>query len=494
MPRSASPSASPKARSRRHPGATEAPGALGATGQRGWRGLAVLAAGCVTVAAAGCGSATPNRPAADPAGPAPSASPVSLPATPAGRQARWLLGALKHPPLPAAAVTAHFDRAFLAQVTPDRLNAVFAAVKSLQVTGITTSRPTGLIFTVTANGQTRLSVSMSVDTHGLISGLLLRPAGATPTLPASPTSWDGVQRAVRSAAPQVRFLAAAVNGSTCRPIQSIDASTAAPLGSAFKLYVLDALARAVAAGQVSWSQQLTITSAIKSLPSGTLQNEPDGTRLSVQQVASDMISNSDNTATNMLIALLGRGAVEAATRSAGMADPGRDVPFLSTRELFVLKLDHWPDLADRYLAADAAGRQALLTGTVDRVPLGTLSTPPWTAPRDIDSLEWFASPADICRVYASLAALARQPGLAPLARILELNSGGIGLSSSQWQPPWFKGGSEPGVLTLNYLATTRSGRTYVVSVLAENPSAPIAPKATPTLLSAIKGALTLAAR
>jgi hypothetical protein len=51
------------------------------------------------------------------------------------------------------------------------------------------------------------------------------------------------------------------------------------------------------------------------------------------------------------------------------------------------------------------------------------------------------------------------------------------------------------VLTLNYLATTRHGRTYVVSVLTENPSAPLAEtSATLTLLSAIKGALTLAAR
>jgi hypothetical protein len=100
---------------------------------------------------------------------------------------------------------------------------------------------------------------------------------------------------------------------------------------------------------------------------------------------------------------------------------------------------------------------------------------------------------DICRVYASLAALARQPKLAPLAHILELNSGGIGLSSSQWPAVWFKGGSEPGVLTLNYLATAHGGRTYVVSVLTANPSSPVPDAAALTLLSAIRGAFTLAA-
>ena len=44
------------------------------------------------------------------------------------------------------------------------------------------------------------------------------------------------------------------------------------------------------------------------------------------------------------------------------------------------------------------------------------------------------------------------------------------------------------------LATTRTGRTYVVSALAENPSAPIAePAAIPSMLSAIKGAFQPAA-
>jgi hypothetical protein len=66
---------------------------------------------------------------------------------------------------------------------------------------------------------------------------------------------------------------------------------------------------------------------------------------------------------------------------------------------------------------------------------------------------------------------------------------------SQWRPVWFKGGSEPGVLTLNYLATTKSGHTYVVSMLTEYPSAPISgTPATLALLSAVKGAFELAAR
>jgi hypothetical protein len=137
----------------------------------------------------------------------------------------------------------------------------------------------------------------------------------------------------------------------------------------------------------------------------------------------------------------------------------------------------------------------MLTGTVDRVPLSALTVAAekaWTQPRDLGTLEWFASPADICRVYASLAALSRQPGLAPVASILEINNGGLALDPGQWSSVWFKGGSEPGVLTLNYLATTRAGQSYVVSVLTANPAAPIPATAAAQLAGAIKGAFTLA--
>jgi len=78
--------------------------------------------------------------------------------------------------------------------------------------------------------------------------------------------------------------------------------------------------------------------------------------------------------------------------------------------------------------------------------------------------------------------------------VLEVNDGGIGLPTAQWKSVWFKGGSEPGVLTLNYLATTRTGRTFVVSVLTENAHAAIPEtSAAISLLGAIKGAFELAA-
>jgi beta-lactamase class A len=193
-----------------------------------------------------------------------------------------------------------------------------------------------------------------------------------------------------------------ITGGSCQPIHAIDPTTPAPLASTVKLYVLDALGNAVASGRIAWNQRLTVTAKLKSLPSGELQQEPDGTRIPVRAVAAKMISLSDNTAADMLINLLGRPAVAAALSRAGMASPGRDRPFLTTRELFILKLDQWPTLAHRYAAATEAGRRTLLARTIDAAPLPAMTAArSWTEPRDIDGIEWFASADDLCRVYTS---------------------------------------------------------------------------------------------
>jgi beta-lactamase class A len=316
----------------------------------------------------------------------------------------------------------------------------------------------------------------------------LTPIAAAP----APTTWAGVDAALRSAAPQVRLLVADVSAGSCRPVHGIDPDTAAPIGSAFKLYVLHALGTAVAAGTVRWDQPLTVTAQVKSLPSGVLQNEPDGTQISVRDAAAKMIAISDNTATDMLINLMGRSAVEAALTTTGMARPALNRPLLTTRETFILAFGHHPALAQRYLTATEAGRRALLSGTVDRLALPTLADAQAasTSP-DGDNLGPVASARDLCHAYTSLAALSRRPGVSPIGQALSLNDGGLDLDPAQWTTTWYKGGGGPGLLVLAYLATTHTGHSYVVTVLAENRSQPIDEA---TILTAVKGAFMLAAR
>jgi hypothetical protein len=137
----------------------------------------LLVAVVMTVSLTACGSPTPK--------PSPSASPAqaSLPDTPAGRQAHWLLGAVAHHPVPAVEFAAHFDRAYLATVpTPAAatLNASWQTIKGLRFDAVTSSAPGIVVFTVTVNGKSQWSVRVTTDAQGLISGLHLQPAGATP--------------------------------------------------------------------------------------------------------------------------------------------------------------------------------------------------------------------------------------------------------------------------------------------------------------------------
>jgi len=463
-------------------------------GRPAWPFLIALIAVVVFLVGACTSPRTP--PSAGSATAAGSLGPARLvvpPDTLAGAQLRWLIGAVDHLPVSGGQLQAHFDAAFLTQVGADGINQTLQPVTGVKLVSIQVNDLNTVAAIVSAGGALSWDqVWLTVDSQGLINGLRIRPVTTGPGL----ATWADVDAALRSVAPQVRLLVADVSNGSCRVLHSIDPAVAAPLGAAFKLYVLDALGNAVASGKVSWNQPLTVTAPLTSLPAGPYQNKPDGTRISVLDTAADMTSLSGNTATDMLINLVGRSAVEAALTTTGMADPGLDRPFLTTREIFVLKLDQWPALANRYLAADEPGRRALLSSVVDRAPLPAVaSAAAWTTPRDINSLEYFASADDICRAYASLAALTRQPGLSQIGEVLSLNDDGLALDPAQWKTTWFKGGSEPGVLTMTYLATTRTGHSYVVTALAEDPSQPIDETiAVPIMLSAIKGAFTLAAR
>ena len=460
-------------------------------GRSAWPFLVALIV-AVALPTSACSSPAPTRSATAAASTRP-AKVVVPPDSLAGAQLGWLLAAMAHPPVSDEQVRAHFDAALLAQVSPVVLNQALLATTDAKLVSIQLSELNTVVAIVSVGGAAgRVQVWLTVDRRGLISELRISPV----TAGATTATWSDVDTAFRSIAPQVRLLVADVSDGSCRPVHSIDPVTAAPIGAAFKLYVLDALGHAVASGAVRWNQPLTVTAGLKSLPAGELQNEPNGTRISVLDTAAAMTSLSDNTATDMLINLVGRPAVEAALTTTGMASPALDRPLLTTREIFVLKLQQWPALATRYITADEPSRRALLASTVDRVPLPAVAAAgAWITPRDINSLEYFASATDLCRAYASLAALARRPGLSPIGQVLSLNDDSLALDPAQWQTTWFKGGSEPGVLTLAYLATTRTGRSYVVAALAENPSQPIDETiATPVMLSAIKAAFTLAAR
>jgi hypothetical protein len=284
----------------------------------------------------------------------------------------------------------------------------------------------------------------------------------------------------------VGFLAARVDpDGTCDPVHEVAPSTPRPIGSQFKLFVLGALAEQVADGRVAWDQTVTVDDAVRSLgngpETGALQFVASGTAVSVEEAATKMISISDNTAADMLLALVGRNDVEEQVRE-WTASAAANEPFLTTKQM--LLLHYSAGLADRYLATPPDDRAAFLASSVDPLPLSEIASAFSTEPRYIDEIEWFASPDDICRTFAGLQALSAEPGLSPtVSTILSREVLGIELDPAEWPTVWYKGGSEPGVLTLGWLATNRDGETFVVEAMVSNTDATLAEDAITDLIA-----------
>ena len=239
------------------------------------------------------------------------------------------------------------------------------------------------------------------------------------------------------------------------------------IGSSFKLFLLAELVRQVKAGERRWSDVVPLGAA--SLPSGLLQEWPRGSPLTLHSLAALMISRSDNSAADTLLAVLGREKVEAVLPAIGVAAPALDSPFLSTREAFVLKFGD-PALLRRWKAADPAGRRALLDGELAAVETRRLDRSRFTGrPVAIEEAEGFASPADLVRTLNWL----RRSGDPAALELLAINPVLDPALARDFDYFGFKGGSEPGVLSMNFLLRNREGRWLGVSAVWNNAAAPL---------------------
>ena len=79
-----------------------------------------------------------------------------------------------------------------------------------------------------------------------------------------------------------------------------------------------------------------------------------------------------------------------------------------------------------------------------------------------------------------------------MGTVLSVNHGGLGLKATRWRSVWFKGGSEPGVLTLGYRAVTTGGQSFVVVAMLEDPTGTFPESTTLTMLSIANAAFELA--
>lgn len=242
------------------------------------------------------------------------------------------------------------------------------------------------------------------------------------------------------------------------------------VGSTFKLQVLKKLYQEIENSNYNWSDTVKLDQQNKSLPSGILQDWPAGTPLTLRTLSNLMISQSDNTATDQLIDFLGRGKLEK-----GLSES--NIPFLKTREFFLLKFSDDSQLRKRYLNSDLAEKREILAELSAR-DLKNINV--GDQPVLIDELEWYFSTEE-------LAGLIYQLKDAPEIKI---NPGLV--NKNEYYLAGYKGGSEPGVLQFTHLLQkTKNADIYAVSLTINNNEQAVdgqkAAQLTSRLISAVMG-------
>jgi beta-lactamase class A len=360
-----------------------------------------------------------------------------------------------------------FTPGFLAQVPPAKLEELLQQLHQ-QLGGVTAvellkqSAPNSGVFTFHFEKGYTAPVTLAIETgkaDHYIVGLLIGPPQK------SQDSLTDILAAMKALPGQVSFAAEELPaGAAPRILAQLQPNQELAIGSAFKLYVLGTLDAQIAAGKRRWDRVVPLS--LHSLPGGQMQSWPLGSPVTLQTLASMMISISDNTAADQLLHTLGRSQVEAMLAPMGHTQPGRNQPFLSTAEMFQLKYGG-PDRLAAYLAATPDGRRAMLAKlpqSVDQAALTNFTS----APRDVDTLEWFASAHDLCAALAWF-----QPAAHATARTVLAINPGLPSLTSQWDYVGYKGGSEPGVLSGNFLLRSSKGRWFAVSGIWNNPRAAV---------------------
>ncbi|MDN3497509.1 serine hydrolase [Planococcus sp. APC 4015] len=437
--------------------------------RRGPRTAATLAAAVLTVGLlAGCSPAPTATPTASASA---AAEVVALPETVLGEHAQWVLDAINgEVEDPAADATERLSPVLLEQISAEDLGAVFAQLEPQSPWAPTEVQDAGdsALITIRPASGDALDMQIAVDADGLITGLLFSPSAAD-RVPAE--TWSELEDSVEGFAADTTMTVTDVTDGAADRIaaagegSAVGDTEAKPSGSMFKLYVLGAVADAVAAGELAWDTPLTVTDDVKSLPSGELQDVASGTTVTVQEAAEKMIAISDNTATDMLMAAVGPDAVEQALVDMGHHDPSLNSPMPTTRALFQLGWGEGGDggqaRADWNAATTAAAKRSVLdalpTGLLD-IPVSAVTTPVWQ-----DGLDWFTTPDDLAAAHIALQERASTDAGAPIRGILSANSG-LGDLGDEWPYVAFKGGSSMGVLGGSWYLERKDGRTFVITI------------------------------
>lgn len=377
--------------------------------------------------------------------------------------AEQVVALLKGEAAPEAVFTASFlQQVPAAQVQTVRQQLVAQHGAARRVAAVTAQSPnSGTIAIEMERATVRMDMAIEAQPPHRITGLLVTGVETRGDTPAA------VSEAIGALPGQASFAIARLGDGPPELIASRDPDRAMAIGSTFKLFILAELSRQVQAGERRWSDVVTLDR--RSMPSGMLQNWPEGAPVTVHTLASLMISISDNSATDMLLHLLGREKVERMMATLGVEAAARNRPFPGTLEMFALKTASAAD-QQAWIAANEAERRRLLDSRYARADPTRMDPAMFAGrPLRIGELEWFASASDLVRTMDWL----RRHGDETARAILAINPGGPPTLRRDFAYVGYKGGSEPGVINQTWLVRGQAGVWHVVTASWNNPDAPL---------------------
>ncbi len=309
-----------------------------------------------------------------------------------------------------------------------------------------------------------LAMRMVLDSSAPYPVIGLQVTGANMT----DDSIDKVKQELEKLPGTVGLEIAEIGADQTSIITSLNADRQFAIGSTFKLYVLAALSSKIANSDRDWDDVVPIYR--KSLPSGILQDWPIGTPMTLQALATLMISVSDNTATDILMTELGSKILDEIVHKSGHSVPDKMLPMLSTIEFFDLKMPNNADVRALYIdASDDVQRDLLSRYNIGldakSIDIGNLAN----QPQHIETVEWFAAPSDLTGLLRIINNI-EDPVVENILKINPLIPPGDAL---RWKYIGGKGGSEPGVISFAFLTRSKSGKAYAVSGSWNNSVAPV---------------------
>ncbi|WP_170151045.1 serine hydrolase [Hephaestia caeni] len=370
-------------------------------------------------------------------------------------------------------VPAAFAPEFLAQVSEPQLRATLAQVTQMlgRAEKVATLSPIAAhaADATVAYEKGTLTLKFAVQPEAPHRFIGLRLTGTQ----TGEQSIDEVAAAIRALPGKTGFILTRLDTPDAPPIAAIEPDRPLAIGSAFKLVILAELVREIAGGKRHWDDPITLDGG--DLPGGFYADKAKGTIATLRDLATKMISVSDNSATDILLHTLGRDKVEAMLPVVGIKDQSGMRPFLSTLDMFKLKGVDGGKLGDQWLTLDDKGRRKLLAEKVAPAPIAAIPAGLFqdNKPNRL-GIEWYASPADLARVMDWLRRHTETGPAAEARRILGLNPGIPADTAAHWAYVGYKGGSEPGVLDMTLLLHAKSGGWYALSGTWNNPDAALA--------------------